>query len=252
MRPTIIENLSEDREPFPRWLREFSPKFNLKKFFSSRTVFYPGSGTDGQPIRLCSTAHAAHTFVYADYMDYRVSANKIARKVNKIRGYDIERLENLDEALVCPNGWNPSQCLSGLHNFELTTPYYLYVVLCRKRNFGKRHGPKKLAILFIGKDGFETFDILYCQEGRLIPYMIVVQDHSFAGNFNCFGNRGLLYEYAMQHNAQPQLLLVGKPSEVWEGYIRMRTHPEITRLEDGTQHAGIRRRLYRRDYPAAS
>ncbi len=98
-----------------------------------------------------------------------VSANEIVSKVNKFKGYDIERLENLDEALVSPIGWRPRQDLSDRPNFELTTPYYLYVVLCRKGNLDRTHGPKKLAILFIGRDGFETFDILYCQNGRRIP-----------------------------------------------------------------------------------
>ena len=256
MRPTIIEKLSKDSELFPEWLKEFSPRFNLKNFFSSRTVFYPGSGTDGQPIRLCSTAHAAHTFVYADYV---VSAKKIVNKVNKFRGYDIERLENLDEACVSPPiGWSPREDHSDRHKskkIKLTNPYYLYVVLRRKRNFGRTHGPKKLAILFVGKDAFETFDILYCQKGRRNPYLIVVQDHGFGDSHGRFDNEVddncLLHKYAKRYNAQPKLLLVGKPSKAWKGYKRTKTHPEITRLEDGTYHAGTRRRLYRRDVTAA-
>ena len=246
--PTIIEVLSDNCEPLPEWLREFSPKFNLENFFSSRTVFYPGSGTDGQPIRLCSTAHTAHTFVYADYM---VSANEIISKVNKFKGYDIERLENLDEELVSPNGWRPREDLSDRAPFEPTAPYYLYVVLCRKRNFNRTHGPKKLAILFIGRDGFETFDILYCQNDRRIPYLIVVQDHGFGYNFDRFDKRGLLRRYAKKHSAQPQLLLVGKPSKAWKGYKRTDAVPEVTRFEDGTYHEGIRRKLYHRDVPGA-
>ena len=252
MPPTIIKVLSNNHERLPKWLKKFSPRFNLETFFSPtyRTLFYPGSGTDGQPIRLCSTAHAAHTFVYADYM---VPANEIVSKVNKFKGYDIERLENLDEALVSPIGWRPRQDLSDCPDTDLTTlttPYYLYVVLRRKRNFNRMHGPKKLAILFIGRDGFETFDILYCQNGRRIPYLIVVQDHISGGNFDRFDNRGLLHQYAQDYNAQPQLLLVAENSNAWEGYIRTEAVPEVTRFEDGTCHEGVRRRLYHRDVPA--
>lgn len=172
------------------------------------------------------------------------------------RGYDIERLENLDEALVCPpNGWRPHEDLSGRYKRQNIEPYYLYLVLCRKGHFGETHGPEKLAILFIGKDAFETFDILYCQYSRQSPYLIVVEDHGFGDNHGRFGNevydRDLLHIYAKRYNAQPELLLVADNSEVWDGYERIETLPEVTRLEDGTYHAGTRRRLYRHDVTAA-
>ena len=45
----LIAVLQQDPEPFPEWLRELSPAFDRAAFFGSRTVYYPGSGADGQP-----------------------------------------------------------------------------------------------------------------------------------------------------------------------------------------------------------
>ena len=246
--PRIVDILRHDPEPLPEWLRVFCPNFSRENFFSSRsrTLFYPGSGTDGQPIRLCSNAHAVHTFVY---VDYGVSAEDIVSEMNEIKGYDIEHLEKLDETLVCPNGWRPRKDLSDSYQrLVLTDPYYLYVVLCRKKNFNKTLGPKKLAILFIGRDGFETFDILYCQNSRRRraipkPYLIVVQHTGgvLGGNHDRFENDGLLHQYAKEFNALPKLLLVGKPSTAWVGYQDTGARP----ITGGADYRV--RRLYRLD-----
>ena len=65
--PTIIDILRQDPEPLPDWLRAGPASFDRNEFFGSRTVYYPGSGGDGQPVRLCALSHAAHAFVYVDH-----------------------------------------------------------------------------------------------------------------------------------------------------------------------------------------
>ena len=50
----IITVLQRNPEPLPEWLREASPRFDRTNFFRSRTVYYPGSGSDGQPVKLCA------------------------------------------------------------------------------------------------------------------------------------------------------------------------------------------------------
>ena len=63
--PTIIVDiLSEKPERLPKWLAGDSPPtFDRETFFDSRTVYYPGSGNDGQPVKFCALSRAAHTFV---------------------------------------------------------------------------------------------------------------------------------------------------------------------------------------------
>lgn len=241
--PTIIDKLSKLPEELPNWLREFSPSFNQENFFASRTLYYPGSRFDGHPIRICSMAHAVHTFVY---VDDGVSAEDIVNRLYRFQPhYNIEHLENLDEEqLVGPNGWMPPHGnLADYDEIEGTFPYYLYVVLCRNPGFDRKRGPKKLAILFIGRNGFETFDILYCNNDVIRPpYLIFVEDYGTEGNYFSFGNEDLLHKYARWYGALPELLLVGERSIAWDGY-QCTGACELPGA-DGTMHKNRLRCLY--------
>lgn len=227
----------ECREQLPDWLQNFSPSFNREDFFDPRyrTLYYPGSGFDGHPIRVCSRARAVHTFVY---VDDGVTAEKIVSRLKRfqLQGYDIEHLENLnEEQLVGPNGWMPAHGnLADYDEFEGTIPFYLYVVLCRNPGFDRKRGPKKLAILFIGRDGFETFDNLYCQNNWISPpFLIVVETYRFPG--------GELLQYVGECNALPEFLLVVEDGpNAWDGY-QYTGASELTRT-DGAMCREIRRR----------
>ena len=216
---SIIEFLRQntEEEELPEWLQEFSPSFNREEFFDHRTLYYPGSRFDAHPIKVCSMAHAVHTFVY---VDDGVSAEDIVHRLYRFHPhYNIEHLENLDEEqLVGPNGWMPPDGnLAEYDEIEGTFPYYLYVVLCRNPGFDRKRGPKKLAILFIGRDGFETFYNLFCRNDETRPpYLIVVDNKGiFRGDFD---NEGQLHNDARYYNALPELLLVGEGSNAWDGY----------------------------------
>lgn len=64
---TIGEVPGRDPEPLPEWLDgDGPPPFDRGAFLSSRTVYYPGSGEDGQPVELCNRSRSAHCFIYVD------------------------------------------------------------------------------------------------------------------------------------------------------------------------------------------
>ena len=208
----FLHNMEENPEPFPIWLEETAPEFNRNNFFGSRTLYYPGSRFDGHPIRVCSMAHAVHTFVY---VDDGVSAKAIVNRLYRFQPhYYIERLQFLNEVqLFGPNRWRPPHGeLADCDEIEEKIPYYLHVVLCRMSNLDETHGPKKLAILFIGSDGFETFDNLYCQNNGINPpFFIVVDTNGIPG--------GQLLQKVQDCIPLPKLLLVieGRPN-AWDGY----------------------------------
>ena len=235
-----------ERYRYPDWLRNFSTetKFNRSEFFSSRTVYYPGSGVDGQPVKLCCLAHAAHAFVYVDYMFQRQEIEEIIDGLNPnerdFRGYQVEYREEVSETDLRPDGWTPHIERSELpHNpygfvSNSFVPFALFVVLRREAKFNENHGPKRFAILFIGGDGHATFDALYCQSDNTpTPYLVVIQDHGFGGNYNKFGRGGILSRIADICNVIPAWQLVARNSNEWNGYDLIgpeNAHPRSRRL----------------------
>ena len=89
------------------------------------------------------------------------------------------------------------------------------------------HGPRRLATLFIGGDGIASYDALYCQrDGTPPPFLAVIQDHGFGGNYNRFGQNGLLELVAERTDVRPNFLLVGESSGPWTGYADTGAAPE--------------------------
>ena len=224
----IIETLRVDPEPYPRWLQFSSPKFNRSDFFGSRTVYYPGSGFDGQPVKFSSMAHFAHAFVY---VDYGVSQEEIEDRVSEFSGYSVKCTETVQKTSLRPGGWEPHierANKPGLsYSFASAEPFAWFVVMKRDDEVDETHGPKRLAVLFIGGDGHATYDALYCQQdGTPAPYLIMIQDHGFGGNYSSFGEGGILSEIARNCDVLPEWLLVGRPSRAWLGYDNTGAEPQ--------------------------
>ena len=103
---SLVATLQQCPESPPQWLQQPSPTFDRASFFGSRTVFYPGSGDDGQPVSVCARAHAAHAFIY---VDYGVSQKKLAKRLHGVngqglRGYRVEREQQVLESVLRPGG----------------------------------------------------------------------------------------------------------------------------------------------------
>ena len=231
--PTLVEALQEYAEPLPEWLDgDGNPAFDRQRFFSSRTVYYPGWGDDGHPVKLCAESRAAHAFVY---VDYRVSEEQVMARVNHpergFRGYEVTHTEHIEEETLRPGGWAPRLAPDEIMNANafrnsFVTPFARFYGLTRKAGYGGDHGPRRLAVLFVGGDGFATYDALYCQrDGTRAPFMILAQDHGFGGNWASFGRdgvpghrAGLLERLAERCGVWPDLLLVADNTEPWRSY----------------------------------
>ena len=226
----LVTMLKKCPEPLPEWLQKPAPRFDRASFFGSRTVYYPGFGNDGHPVSICARAHAAHAFVY---VDYNVSKETVSERVNRIGdpgfvGYEVEHEEEVSESDLRPGGWPQHVEKRDLPQdpywFANVTPYGLLVVLKRREDRDGSHGPERLALLFVGGDGHATYDALYCQnDGTCPPFLVVVQDHGFGGNFSAFGAGGLLERIARRCDVFPKWLLVGARGrherfQPWSGY----------------------------------
>lgn len=235
------------KEFMPSWLRDWDlgGRFPVARFFASRVVYYPGSGTDGQPVKFFGARHAAHCFVYVDYgisRDHVVG--ELAETGHPFAGYrSVGRIE-VSERDLTPNGWvphlNEEQSSSLHHAYE--APYAFFEILERRPGFGAEHGPQRLVILFLCADGVAAYDALVCQPDAAAPFAVVLQDHGFGGNWTSFGAGGHLELLARQTSRLPQLLLVASNTVAWEGYS-----PIDGATADGGGMDGLRRQLWRRN-----
>ena len=224
--PTIVDVLrSEPKEIRTEWLFEHErPRFNRNAFFGSRTIYYPGSGDDGQPVKLCALSHVAHAFVYVDQgICWNTLAERLADQDQGFRGYKPIHDENVSQNQLRPSEWTQhikqvEAKRSNSFQSSFVNPFARFVVLERQVD-DEDHGPWRLAILFIGGDGFASFDALYCQEDEVPPpFLIVIQDHGFGGNYDRFDCGGLLERIACRTGVLPKFLLVADCSNPWSGY----------------------------------
>jgi hypothetical protein len=222
--PSLRDFLRGYREEIPSWLKSFG---GLKRselfhhFLGSRLVFYPGSGYDGGPVATFNSAHAAHCFVYVDYLISKAKA--VAELESHVRGFhgyrSLARIDLTKNDLGSRDWVRHARREDGRPWVEPVSPFGLIEILEREQNFDDSHGAERFAILWMGCDGFAAFDALFCQNNHVPPpFCIVIQDHGFGGNYNKFGAGGLLERLAQRTNVFPEFLLVGDNTTPWENY----------------------------------
>jgi len=234
------------KEHLPRWLLDWVPERSIEMadFFASRVVFYPGSGTDGQPVKYFGSLHAAHCFVFADY---GLTRDQLIRELGEMGGHPFAgygsagRVE-IPEHDLTPNGWTPHIQPQNAPRGPraLGGPYAFVEVLERRPGLDDAHGPQRLAILFLCADGVAAYDALFCQAEGRAPFAVVIQDHGFGGNWTRFGRDGSLEALALQTGRSPEFLLVADNTDAWSKYSAI----DGTVVGGGGMH-GYRRQLWR-------
>jgi hypothetical protein len=210
-------------EDMPQWLRQWRRRsaIPVANFLACRVVFYPGSGTDGQPVEFFGSRHAAHCFVFADY---GLTKEHVQRELggagHPFAGYESAGHIELRERDLTPHGWaphiQPVEAPRGPHAHGGS--YAFIEILERRTGFDDAHGPRRLAILFLCADGVAAYDALFCQTKSRAPFAVVLQDHGFGGNWTRFGQGGSLEQLASQTERSPEFLLVADNTEAWTGY----------------------------------
>lgn len=225
-----IELLREDREEMPEWLLRYAPneRFDARQFFGGRTVFYPGCGDDGHPLRVFGKAHAAHSFVFVDYgfpESHYAAHLRDASHPEHPKGYRPISVRSIDIHELGATNWTPHHrgptpdSIAAAVMKRMGRPFGLFSVHQRLEGFGSEHGPKRIAILVLGADGAASYDGLYCQGGSP-PYAVLLQDHGFGGNWDRFGAGGVLQKLATDFNL-PTWLLVADNTKPWPGYQKV-------------------------------
>ena len=226
---TCESYLKTIQEPMPAWLSQFNntTRIQWEDFFSSRVVYYPGSGFDGEAVRLFASTKSAHCFIYADYI---VSQHTLSQKLDQpngaFTGYKTLARIHLTEQEILARYWvqhlHQTASKNVTYGFakELQrAPFAFLEVLERKPEFNDSFGAQRIAILFVGGDGVATYDALFCQQDSKPLFALVLQDHGFGGNYTEFGEGGLLHEIASSCQKLPQYLWVDpRDTQPWTGY----------------------------------
>lgn len=248
---TPDEYLRRTPEAMPRWLEDFEAGnvFPREQFFASRIVYYPGSGTDGQPVELFGSTHSAHSFLYVDYgVPQAAIEADLDHAARRFRGYHTLARIQLAERDLNHNQWvqhaDFGESAGNRNRYGGTPPFGFLEVLERDHGLDDDHGARRFAVIFLGADGIAAYDALFCQKQFAVkPFALVIQDHGFGGNYDKYGQGGLLWRIANQCDALPQFLWVAENSRAWNGYIRI---PGVDGVRGGL-HATPRFLYERRD-----
>ena len=192
----------------------------VSAFLGSRTVYYPGSHIDGDPVALFNRSRSAACFVYVDYILGRDALEQEIQR-NGFRGYrSLLAIDLLPEDF---SPWRPTiappERAAGLRP---ESPYAKLCVFERLPGRPETLGQSRFAILFLCADGHAAYDALYCQDnGTPAPFCFVAEDHGFGGDYSTWGPDGVACQIAEASGVLPDLMLVARETRPWPGYRRV-------------------------------
>ena len=238
-------------EDVPEWLQCYSErrKVSFADVLSSRVAYYPGSGFDGTLVRICNKAHAVHSYLNVDYGLSKESLLTHLSEPDSILGYhSIGRLEWKEKDLL-PNGQYPINVNKRPRFFEDANtfvdmnekPYCFTEIMERDTERGDDWGANRFVITFLFADGIAAYYQLFCKEYKMAPWIMLLQDHGFGGNYDCFGKNGILDAIIEKNGVYPEYVLCADNTRIWDGYHCLWNLPAVL----GGMHHNPRK-LYKR------
>lgn len=229
-REQIVSYLSQYKEETPLWLENYTEGNNVSfsDIMSSRIGYYPGSGYDGTLIKVGNMSHTVHSFLYVDYWLKKVDLINHLKQPNSISGYHcIGRIEWTQKDIM-PNGVYPLTvervpqiCEEGMFVNHKEKPYCFTDIMERDADKGDDWGAYRFAITFLFADGIATYYQLFCKEFGKAPWIFLLQDHGFGGNYDLFGKSGILDEIILKSDVRPEFVLCATNTRIWDGYTKI-------------------------------
>jgi len=248
----MINYLLQFREETPKWLTEYSPgdKVPFKDFMSGRVGYYPGSEFDGNLIKVCNQSHSCHAFLYVDYMVTKDRLDEHLQMPNCISGYHI--VGSLD--------YSKSDLVQSSHPFGFdfhheineiiysstvedikSNAYCKMIIFERDTDKDDSWGAKRFALTYLYADGIATYYQIFCCEYGKAPWIFLLQDHGFGGNYDRFGKNGLLHKIMAKTRCYPEYTICATNTHIWDCY-----RPVNAPMTSGGMHHE-NRSLYRFD-----
>ena len=244
----IITYLKDYREEEPEWIGKYlrGEQITFKDIMSSRIGYYPGSEFDGDLMKVGNKSHSVHSFLYVDYTLKRKDLEDHLAEEGSIRGYHPVGQIEWKESDLMPNGQYPIDFVirprhASPNSFirKEETPYCFSVVMKRNEDKDDTWGAKHFVVTFLFADGIATYYQLFAKEYAKAPWLFLLQDHGFGGNYDEFGAGGILDKIIQRNHCFPMFVLCAGNTRVWRGYEKLE---EVSPIYGGMhQH---RRDLY--------
>ena len=223
----MISYLSNFREETPAWIESYlrGEQITFKGLMSSRVGYYPGSGDDGSLIKVGNKSHSVHSFLYVDYM---VTRKVLEKRINTFLGYhQIGTIEWKEDDLL-PNGQYPLDLRVPEPNLNPTgfvntqeKPYCFSVFMERDEDKDDKWGAEHFVVTFLFADGIATYFQVFVKEYVKAPWLFLLQDHGFGGNYDRFGNGGLLDAIIEESKINPEFVICGDNTRIWRNYMKV-------------------------------
>lgn len=227
LRKEVYSYLLQYKEDVPQWLKDYGNgmPISFADVMSGRVGYYPGSRFDGTLIKLGNKSHAVHSFLYVDYDVSREEMENHLAEPNSLRGYhSIGRIE-WKESDMLPNG----QYVLNVYDYPRLPstaprlvlrekPYCFTEILERNADCDDSWGSERFALTLLFADGIATYYNLFCREYNKAPWIMLLQDHGFGGNYDRFGKNGLLDAIIHKNNIRPTFVICDKCTRIWDGY----------------------------------
>ncbi len=211
---SVQEYLSEYREDVPKWLLDYQPgdQINFSEFMDSRIGYYPGAGFDGNLVQVGNWSHSVHCFLHADYGISREELEQELGKDGCFAGYhSIGRVD-----------WSDTIRVGGPRGLlDDVAPYCFMEIFERNMDKDESWGAKRIAVTFLYADGIQTYKQLFVKQYKKAPWLFLLQDHGFGGNYDRFGRGGMLDRIIQKEEDKPEFVICGVNTDIWGGYYRV-------------------------------
>jgi len=177
---------------------------------SFKTVYYAGAGYDLSPLQLFSKNANVEKIYFSDYFFDRDDSEKIKGRID-------ERCENVIE--LKPRDFNKRSWADFWHPGTIANEMFYHPDTAWGRLIRINQSlqlNKYFDFYYLGTEGVQTAEILI--ENKIIPDVLVIQDHGFGGNWAEFGGVDSPLYKVMKNNL-PEYILSNPDNEMlWPGY----------------------------------
>lgn len=183
----------------------------------NRSLFYPSSGRDGDPVRYL--AGLVHSFVYVDYgFDRDDIWASIHDSRHGFKGYSLFGCRELSEKELTPQGWQPifpdprRDGNPEKYKDYIKQPFGIWAVFGRDPLHTEEHGPKRFSLLYIRADGAAAFQALYHGNKTKPEVVAIIQPGTgFGCNWTDFRDPNLIFGRSVIQNpyGKPRYLVYG-------------------------------------------